>query len=151
MVLAMKRVVVIVVVLVLLLVAAGCSTHELGPIEMPLVLDARGAEMLALEVADVASTGQVVRVRGHIRNLHGEEVRGVMYRVRFLSRKSSAARVLQTELVSRRGLRIEPGERKFVTFEVESMYVNLKAGANFQVDAWPMKIGDRTVEPPADW
>lgn len=141
----------IVAILVLAAVAFACSPRQELTTEPPLTLDASAAGKLEVWVADVASTGQVVRVRGNIRNRFDEPVAGVTYRVRFLSRKSAEARVLQTELIPRHGFEIAPGERKMVSLDVESMYVNLKAGANFVVDAWPMKLGGRPVALPSDW
>jgi hypothetical protein len=132
-------------------VAFACSARPQGTTEPATTLDAEAAEKLEVWVADVASIGQVVRVRGNIRNLFDEPVEGVVYRVRFLSRRSDEARVLQVELIPRHGLKLAPGERKIVSLDVESMYVNLKAGSNFLVDAWPMKLGGRPVALPSDW
>lgn len=136
---------------VLAAVACGCSPRDETATAPAMVLDAAAANRLEVWVSDVASTGQVVRVRGNIQNRFDEEVVGVTYRVRFLSRKSDDAKVLQTEIIPRHALKLAPGDRKIVSLDVESMYVNLKAGANFQVDAWPMRLGGRPVELPSDW
>ncbi len=133
------------------LLAFGCAARDAATQQAARQLTAEELGLLEVSVGEVASIGRIVRVRGHIRNAYPEEVRGVVYRVRFYHSKIAESRILQTEKIPRPQLRIKPGERRIVNFNVESMYINLKVGTNFGVDAIPMNLGDQPIAPPDDW
>ncbi len=98
----------------------------------------------------ISSAGQVLKIRGKIQNMYSEEVQGVHYRIRFLDRASADARVLGTERLQRHGLRLEPGQRRALSIEAESMYIAV-GNVGFVVEAWPMKIGDTEIALPDGW
>jgi len=133
------------------LLAVGCAARDATPQMVARQLTDQELDLLQVRVSEVASVGRVVRVRGHIVNSHPEEVHGVIYRVRFYHSKIAESRILQTEKIPRPQLRIKPGERRIVNFNVESMYINLKVGTNFGVDAIPMNLGGQPITPPDGW
>lgn len=108
------------------------------------------AEGLEVTTGDFASAGQVLKIRGKVRNLYSEEVRGVRYRVRFLERAAAEARVLDSVEVVRKDTRLAPQEEKLVSIDVESMYVAMGA-AGVQIDAIPITLDGRVLPLPEGW
>lgn len=108
------------------------------------------ASPLAVQAGDFVSSGQILRIRGTITNRSAQDVRGVRYRVRFLSHADADARLLGREDVIRKKLSLAPGEQKLMRFDVQSIYVDIR-GAGVQIDAWPITLGDREVLVPDDW
>ena len=104
---------------------------------------------LHVQTNDVVSDGHIAKVRGSVTNGYGESVEGVRYLVSIYEDGPTPA-VLdrwQYEVDTT----IEPGDRRMMRLDIESMYWGRSGRTRFNIEATPVKVGGKDVPPPAEW
>jgi hypothetical protein len=104
---------------------------------------------LLVSTNDVTTDGRIAKVRGTVQNKFDETVHGVRYVVAIYE-NGSPPRILdrwQHEVSTT----IEPGRRVALRLDVESMYFGRLGASPFNIDAQPVKLGDKEMPPPEGW
>lgn len=111
--------------------------------------DLKGPGHLQVSTNDVTSDGRVAKVRGTVENKFDQTVYGVRYVVTIYE-YGSPPRVVdrwQREVDTT----IEPGRRVMMRMDVEGMYFGRQGASPFNIDAQPVKVGDKEMPPPEGW
>lgn len=96
----------------------------------------------------IVSDGRIAKIRGTVQNRYDEPVHGIRYMV-LMVEAGDDARVLdswQREVDTE----LDPGERRMLRLEAESMYFG-RSGGRYVVVAEPVRVGDKDMPPPPGW
>jgi len=133
---------------------AGCASlgpvpEHVAPVADPEVAAADGPPPLEVFTSWPLSDGRLMRVRGSVRNSLGETVTGVRVVLRIYSRDGDDA--LERERFQKDlDVTLARGETAGLRWDVESLYVGAP-GFDYQVLAYPKRIGTQEVRPPPGW
>jgi hypothetical protein len=111
--------------------------------------DLKGRGRLLVTTSGVTTDGRIAKIRGTVQNSFDEPVEGVRYVV-IVYEAGPTPKVLfrwQHEADTA----IEPGERKAMSLNVESLYFGSSGGSRLRIDAQPVRLGSREMPPPEGW
>jgi len=104
---------------------------------------------LQVSTTDVTSDGRIAKIRGQVQNKYDQPTAGIRYVVTLYTDGPPPKELdhWQREVDTT----IEPGERKVMSLDVESMYFGRSGSTRFRIDAQPVKLGGQDMPPPEGW
>jgi len=108
--------------------------------------EAASGRPLLTQTTGVVTDGRTAKIRASVTNTYDEAVAGVRYMVGLATTTGQILEWVQRES----DVRIAPGRRIIARLDISSVYIGAEAGS-FVVLAFPAKLGNDAVDPPAEW
>jgi hypothetical protein len=115
----------------------------------PLIAPDTSMPMLQVIMTDQTSAGDVMLLRGKLRNPLYEKVTGARLILHVLSAARPGAKELETQQ-KEMSATIPSGGSVPLRWDIQSMYWGASL-TGFRIEAYPKKVGDRVIPPPPDW